>query len=88
MRKRLQEQREKVQNLRGTINTFDISSDKHSKKIKKTNKKSPVQGPKSAHGISIEDNSDKNSKKDGSKTSHDFSLLDDIDLDALRKAKH
>ena len=60
MRKRLQEQREKVQNLRGTIHTFDISSDKQSKK---TNKKSPVQGQKSAHGISIEDNSDKSSKK-------------------------
>ena len=84
MRKRLQEQREKVQNLRGTIHTFDISSDKLSKK---TNKKSPVQGQKSAHGISIEDNSDKSSKKDGSKTSHDFSLKDDIDLDALRKDK-
>ena len=77
----------KVQNLRGTINTFDISSDKQSKKIEKTNEKSPVQGQKSAHGIFIEDNSDKNSKKDGSKTSHDFSLVDDVDLDALRKDK-
>ena len=99
MRKRLQEQREKVQNLRGT-KVFDTFTEKQSKKSEKVkSKKSPVRGTKSSHlkdgskksntDISLaDDSSEKKSKKDSSKiSSYEISLTDDIDINTLRKDK-